>query len=195
MTDSVVDAARRGDEAAWRVLYEDLAPAVGGYFRARRMTDPEDLVSEVFMDMARRIGSFEGSMEGFRGWAFAIAHSRYVDAVRALERRPVEPIDGMTDPVGSTNVEGEVLAALQRDTLLAAADALSPGQRSVLLLRVFGDLSVAETAKALGKTPTAVKVTLHRAVKGLERELTGHRPFPGPGVGPVVEETVGGVTK
>lgn len=194
MTESVVDAARRGDEVAWRILYEDLAPAVGGYFRARRMRDPEDLVSEVFMDMARRIGTFEGTVEDLKGWAFTIAHSRYVDAVRALERRPVEPIDGMADLPASTDVEGEVLSTLQRDTLLAAADALTPGQRSVLLLRVFGDLSVAETATALGKTQTTVKVTLHRAIKSLERELADHRAFQRADIGRMVEETAGGVT-
>ena len=178
VSNSTIDAARRGDEAAWRALYEDLAPAVAGYFRARRMVDAEDLTGEVFLQVARRIGSFEGDERGFRAWVFSIAHSRYVDAVRALERRPTTSLEGIDEPVAPSDVEGEALRAALREDLLKAADALAPGQRSVLLLRVFGDLSVAETAEALGKTTMSVKVTLHRAIRSLERELAAGSPFP-----------------
>lgn len=48
---------------------------------------------------------------------------------------------------------------------------LTPDQRSVLALRVVADLSVEETAAALGKTPGAVRVLQHRAITALRRSL------------------------
>ena len=41
-------------EAAWREIYGELAPAVAGYFRARRMRDADDLTGEVFLEVVNR---------------------------------------------------------------------------------------------------------------------------------------------
>lgn len=50
---------------------------------------------------------------------------------------------------------------------LVAAEALTPNQRAVLLLREVCDLSVRETAQALDLSDSNVKVTLHRARRKL----------------------------
>ena len=87
---SLLEAAREGSEAAWQELYEGLAPAVLGYLRANGAPDPEDVLSEVFLQVARDVGHFEGDERGFRSWAFTIAHHRLIDARRHSARRPVE---------------------------------------------------------------------------------------------------------
>ncbi len=48
---------------------------------------------------------------------------------------------------------------------------LSPDQRAVLLLRILGDLSVDDTAAAVGKSPGAVKQLQRRGLATLRREL------------------------
>jgi RNA polymerase sigma-70 factor (ECF subfamily) len=198
----VIDAARAGDEAAWSHLHAALAPAVRGYFRARRMRDADDLVGEVFLEVARKIGSFSGDAGDFRAWVFVIAHSRYVDAVRAAERRPADLVDAVPETVESIQVEDEVMATLEREELLELVNSLTPDQQSVVMLRIFGDLSVAETAKVLGKTPVAVKVHLYRAVRAL-RQILGVEPAAqstptvrGSGIGVATpQEAAGGVTE
>lgn len=167
-----MDAARAGDESAWRQIYEALAPGVRGYLRARRVADADDLVGDVFLEVARRMGTFKGDLSQFRAWVFVIAHSRYVDAVRAAERRPTSSIEEASEPVDAHDVEREVVNTLEREALLKVVDSLTPNQRAVVLLRVFGDLSVAETGEALGKSAAAVKVNHHRAVKALKRSLS-----------------------
>ena len=63
-------------------------------------------------------------------------------------------------------------AALDGDPALAAAWAsLSATEREVLALVVLDDLAVAEAAVALGVTPNAVSVRLHRAKKSLAAAL------------------------
>jgi hypothetical protein len=63
-------AARTGAEWAWISIYRDLSPVVLGYLRARRATEPEDLLGEVFLQVARDLPAFDGSERDFRAWAF-----------------------------------------------------------------------------------------------------------------------------
>ena len=49
--------------------------------------------------------------------------------------------------------------------------ALSPEQRSVLLLRVIGDMSIEDVAKAVGKRTGAVKALQRRGLAAIKREL------------------------
>lgn len=87
----VLQADRLGEEWAWRALYDDLAPSVLGYLRARGAPEPEDLTGEVFLHLVRTLDSFDGDERGFRAWTFAIAHNRLVDDARRRTRRPTQP--------------------------------------------------------------------------------------------------------
>jgi RNA polymerase sigma factor (sigma-70 family) len=174
---SIVEAARRGEDWAWLALYEDLAPRVQGYFRAHQIHHPEDLTADVFLDVARRIQEFRGDSRRFRSWVFTIAHSRLVDEVRRSCRRGTQiPLDHAATIVSSHDVENEVVDRIGQQSLfeaMAVADCLTDSQRQVVMLRLLGDLSVAETAAALGKSETSVKVTLHRAVRVLQNHFAG----------------------
>jgi RNA polymerase sigma-70 factor (ECF subfamily) len=48
---------------------------------------------------------------------------------------------------------------------------LSDAHREVLALRVIGDLSVADAARIMGKSPGAIKVLQHRALHALRKAL------------------------
>ena len=168
---SVIDAARTGDEAAWTTIYGALAPAVGGYLRSKGVRDPDDIVGDVFLEVARRIGTFEGEPERFRSWVFIIAHSRMVDAFRRSARRPTESLHDTHDRAGIEDVEATVEAGLDRDELMEAVEALTSDQRSIVLLRIFADLTMADIAEALGKSVTAVKVGHFRTVRSLRKNF------------------------
>jgi RNA polymerase sigma-70 factor (ECF subfamily) len=57
----------------------------------------------------------------------------------------------------------------------AAIDGLPPDQRSVMLLRIIGDLTVEEIARAVGKRPGAVKALQRRALLRLARAYPSGR--------------------
>lgn len=63
--------------------------------------------------------------------------------------------------------EATVLRAAGHDALLAAVARLPHRQRQVLVLRYFAELSIADTAEALGLSGTAVTAATHRAVRAL----------------------------
>src|SRR5438093_12929189 len=81
-------AAQAGAEWALAELYRDLHPRVLRYFRALEPSEAEDLASEVWLDVARRLGRFEADDRDFRAWAFTIAPPRLVDIRWRRARRP-----------------------------------------------------------------------------------------------------------
>jgi len=59
---------------------------------------------------------------------------------------------------------------------------LTTEQRDVLLLRVVGDLSIDEVAKAVGRRPGAVKALQRRGLEKLRRSITTVTPEGSPSV-------------
>ncbi len=171
--DLVLSAARSGGEWAWALIYGDLAPAVLGYLGAKGVTDPEDVLGEVFLQAVRNLDSFDGDYRGFRAWLFTIAHRRMVDHHRRGATRPGVVPDhdlDMHGPIG--DVEEESLLRVQADSAVAAIRMLTPDQRDVLLLRLVADLSAQEVARILGKRPEAVKALQRRGLAALHKKIS-----------------------
>jgi RNA polymerase sigma factor (sigma-70 family) len=149
-------------------LYREWAPAVLGYFRSQRATDPEDLLGEVFLHVARNVKSCRGDADAQRRWVFTIAHHRLVDSWR---RRAARPATTDQPPPEQIAVDG------QPDTidpeLQAAIDTLTDEQRVVVLLRFVADLSLRDVARITRRPVGAVKALQHRGLAALERALTG----------------------
>jgi RNA polymerase sigma-70 factor (ECF subfamily) len=131
--EDVLPAAQAGEAWALRRVYEQLAPAVHGYLRARGADDPEDLTSEVFMTVFPRLGSVTGGVSGLRTFTFSVAHARLVDDLRRRSRRqPTKEYDVTTDPRVSPSAEDEALIGLQGERVLALLHTLGPDHRDVL---------------------------------------------------------------
>jgi len=175
----LLQSARQGSEAAWQELYDGLAPVVLGYLRANAAPDPEDVLSEVFLQVARDITTFDGQEKGFRSWVFTIAHHRLIDARRHSARRPVELAAEPPEPSDRAHdAAEEALARIGSAEVCRVLESISEDQRAVLLLRVIGDLSIEDVAKVVGKRPGAVKALQRRGLAAVKRQLTRPRPDP-----------------
>ena len=176
---SLLESARQGSEAAWQELYDGLAPIVLGYLRANSAPDPEDVLSEVFLQVARDIATFDGEEKGFRSWVFTIAHHRLIDARRHSARRPVELSAEPPEPSErADDAAEEALERIGTAEVTRVLGTLSEDQRAVLLLRIVGDLSIEDVAKAVGKRPGAVKALQRRGLAAVKRELGSRRGVP-----------------
>ena len=179
--DALVDAARAGGGWAFGRLWESLAPRVAAYLRAGGVRDADDATSDVFLAAFRGIGRFEGDGAAFRAWLFTIAHHKGVDARRRSSRQEI-PVAAVADErAGRTAPSAEEVAMARADTAeaLRRLAVLTPDQRSVLLLRIVAELSLAETAGILGKPVGAVKALQHRALARL-RQVQPLAVSPGP---------------
>src|SRR5579884_3716070 len=171
--DAVLGAARCGAPWALERLWRQLAPVVTGYLRVQGAAEPDDLTSDVFMNAFTRLGSFHGGEDQFRSWVFTIAHHRLVDERRRNSHRPQlaeTPVDNMAQ-IGGGDVEADALRRMSNERVQRLCASLVPDQRDVLLLRMAADLSLEQTAEALGKSTGAVKALQHRAVAALRRQL------------------------
>jgi len=168
----VLSAASEGADWAWAELYRDVSPALLRYLRSQGAIDPEDCLGECFVHMVRRLTAFTGDEAAFRAWAFTIARSRMVDSWRSAGRRPVRPTGNVAETLDlSQHTPGPDSGLEQREAVRAVLDLLTADQRSVLLLRVLDQFSVAETAAIMGRSEGAVKVLQNRALAALRRRL------------------------
>lgn len=165
VNDEIVAAAAAGEADALATVYSVLSPQVLGYLRARGAEDPEGLTNEVFLHVIRRLGGLVGGASGLRTFVFSVTHARLVDDVRRRTRRPAEmPYEPDLDDRHEPSAEHAAITSTRGGHLEDVLSQLNDDQRSVISLRVLGDLSVEQTAEVLGKSPGAVKQLQRRGL-------------------------------
>jgi RNA polymerase sigma-70 factor (ECF subfamily) len=171
---ATVDRARVGDQSALADLYDWYMPRVYRYAVARvgNVAEAEDLTEEVFLKMLGAIGGFRWRDVPFSSWLFRIAHNHIATHFRRAAQRG-GPVSELTEDMVDAR-ESPALIVEERITLeevQRAAELLPDAQREVIALRFAVGLSIAETAKALGKREGNVKALQHKAVAKLQRML------------------------
>jgi len=172
----VLSAAVDGADWAWAELYREFAPSLLRFIASQGAAEPEDCLGECFVQVVRNLPSFTGEEAAFRAWLFRVARNRVVDAWRAARRRPVAPTDDVAAVHETRHQQEPADASLTRRYAVEDVLALlSEDQRAVLVLRVLDQFSVEETAVILNRSPGAVRVLQHRALKSLREVLVVNR--------------------
>jgi len=180
-------AARRGERDALAVLWRSYQAPLLRYFAARGAPDPEDLASQVWVDVARRLDAVPDDDEGFRRWLFTVAFRRMADGRRRDARHPTEALDqsGGSEPRGGRTAseprraldlagpaaEDEVDAL---DWALRLVRRLPSDQADAVLLRVLADLDVAAVAAMMQRSEGAVRVLTHRGLHRLAEMVASY---------------------
>ena len=167
----VLAAARDGGNWAWRRLIDGIAGPMLGYFRSQGASEPEDLLSEVLVQLARHLDTFTGDEKAFRSWAFTVAHSRIIDDRRHQRRHPVDPVASVDPlvPAQEDVTSAEVIDTIGADGVRRLIERLVPAQRDVLLLRIVAGLTVPEVAAAVARSEGAVKALQRRGLLALSK--------------------------
>jgi RNA polymerase sigma-70 factor (ECF subfamily) len=177
--DELIVLAQAGNEPAWGALYDLLHGPLLNYLRARGARDPEDLLGEVFLRLARNLSRFSGGFDGLRAYSFTIAQNCLKDAARRRGVRPdtvfLAPGDVesgyLAQGVVAMSAEEEAMRSVTLERYRDSFADLTPEQRHVLYLRIMADLSIEETAEIVGKSPGAVKQMQRRAMDRLRVAL------------------------
>lgn len=130
----------------------------------RVLRDPDEadeVTQRTFVRAFERLRTFRGEAS-FGTWLHRIAMNECRDILRSRRR------DVALDDVPEERLEAPAAVAPLGRRLTALVDDLPPRQRSVLALRVFGELPFAEIARAEGITENAAKVSFHHAVRRLQ---------------------------
>jgi RNA polymerase sigma-70 factor, ECF subfamily len=138
------------------------------YSRVGEQSAAEDVTSEVFMKALRGIGRYQDTGRPFQAWLYQIAVNAIADRYRAA--KPVEDIDEQRALAADTDIEA---VATRRDELRRIwriVERLPAPQRTAMVLKFQEDLKIEDIAIAMGKSPGAVKLLIHRAVTKLRDE-------------------------
>jgi len=143
-------------------------------------TEAEDVAQEAILRAYRKLASFRGDAK-FSTWLIAITLNEARSRLREEKRAILDSLDdhdlnegdytpaALTDwrEVPSEALEREEIRALMRQAVAELPDTF----RQVVILRDMEELSVNETAEALGISIALVKVRLHRARLLLQKKL------------------------
>ncbi|HEX6150675.1 RNA polymerase sigma factor [Nocardioides sp.] len=176
-------AAQAGDELAFAELFRAVQPQLLRYLGAltSNLADgtADDVAAETWVQVVRGLDRFRGDEQGFRAWVFTIARAKLVDARRRSGRLPVpDDVEQRLAEVGVPSAAEAVEQLLTTEQALALVGSLPAKHAEVVLLRYVAGFDVKETARILGRTEGAVRVTAHRALRRLEEILVGSSERP-----------------
>jgi len=166
--------AKRGDGEAFGRIYDRYVDQVYRYLYYRLGSHPaaEDLTSETFLRALRGINSFSWQGRDIGAWFITIARNLVNDHVKSSRfRLEVSSGDMFEANQADDGIEQAVVNRLQGAAVLEALRDLRPDQQECLVLRFLQDLSVAETAKVMGRSEGAIKQLQLRATRNLARKL------------------------
>lgn len=166
-----LDAACQGDELALAALWQELQPALLRYLRSVDAGAAEDIASDTWLEVTRRLDRFSGTERDFRGWLFTIARHRLIDARRRAARHRTNPVAWIPERPGRDDPAADVLAGLSTEASVRLVSELPPEQASAVLLRVMAGLDTERVAQIMGKQPGNVRVLSHRGLRNLARRL------------------------
>ncbi|MGE7436751.1 MULTISPECIES: ECF subfamily RNA polymerase sigma factor, BldN family [Kitasatospora] len=170
----LVERAQNGESEAFGRLYDHYADTVYRYiyYRVGSRATAEDLTSETFLRALRRIGTFTWQGRDFGAWLVTIARNLVADHFKSSRFRLEVTTGEMLDSNEcERSPEDSVLESLSNAALLDAVRRLNPQQQECVTLRFLQGLSVAETARIMGKNEGAIKTLQYRAVRTLARLL------------------------
>ncbi|MFD1657300.1 ECF subfamily RNA polymerase sigma factor, BldN family [Streptomyces caeni] len=170
----LVERAQAGEAEAFGRLYDQYSDTVYRYiyYRVGGRATAEDLTSETFLRALRRIGTFTWQGRDFGAWLVTIARNLVADHFKSSRFRLEVTTGEMLDANEvERSPEDSVLESLSNAALLDAVRRLNPQQQECVTLRFLQGLSVAETARVMGKNEGAIKTLQYRAVRTLARLL------------------------
>ncbi len=175
--DDVVARARSGDERAWAELYAAHAGRLVVWLRTMPSGDAataaEDIAADAWLTAAQNLSKFSGSSDDFAGWLFSIARNVASNRRRTTARRATQPhATNLPDGVDWGTAQDETGLVTGDDLTRLLLARLSPREAEVVACIDVVGLDTAATARALGMSPTAVRVARHRALKRLRALLT-----------------------
>ena len=172
-TETDLELSRRAanDPQAFIELYHRYLTPVYRYHLARtgHVQEAEDLTAQTFLTAFESLRSFRGQ-GSFAAWLFGIASHKLADYYRSSRvELPLEDAEDLHSPLPLP--EEAAHQRLQMARVSRVLKLISPDRAEALVLCLFGGLSLAEAARAVGKSEAAVKMLVHRGLCDLQERL------------------------
>ena len=173
--DEVVRQARDGRADAFESLVQHHGPEM--YRLAAAIVGPDDagdVAQESFVAAWRDLPSLR-QVDRFEVWLRRIVINRSRNALRSRGRRPTQRLEGMTVAETASRDPDFRESVHARDSLDGAFDALTADHRAAVVLHYGAELSIRETADAMGVAVGTAKSRLNAALGRLRAAMEADR--------------------
>ncbi len=166
----LIRRAQLGDREAFGELYQRYLAPIYGYIRLRVESerDAEDLTEMVFMKSLESLGRYEDRGAPFAAFLYKVARHLVIDSYRSKPAPlPLEVAEARPDSEPGT--ETNLVERERGRAALSAMARLSEPHQEVIRLRVLLGLPTETAAQWMGRSPAAIRVLLHRALRTLRK--------------------------
>jgi len=125
----------------------------------------QDAVQEIFLKVLLNMATFKKDSK-FSTWLYSITYNYCIDVIRKEGKLNIETIDDRkhNDALPDiSDIEEQKLLQIKVDRLDTVLNTIPVRDKSILLMKYQGDLSIKEISDIIGKSESAVKMTLKRA--------------------------------
>ena len=159
----LVDQVRRGNDAAFEVVYDRHHRGLLSFCRhiLHSPDEAEDAVQQTFISAYADLRASDKPIK-LKAWLYTIARNRCLSVLRARREQAAE-----LDDVPTVGLSEEVQHRSELQQLLADMRELPEQQRAALVLSELGDLSHAEIGHVVGVEPMKVKSLVFQARSSL----------------------------
>jgi RNA polymerase sigma-70 factor (ECF subfamily) len=168
----LLESISEGSKPAMHILYARHRVRVYRFIlrMVRDTTTAEDLVSQVFLDVWRTAGQFEGRAQ-VSTWLMSIARFKSLTALRQRSHEDLDQ-DGVLEIADHADTPEAALERSKTSAILRACiGKLSPAHREIIDLVYYHEKSVEEAATIIGIPQSTVKTRMFYARKQLAELL------------------------
>jgi RNA polymerase sigma-70 factor (ECF subfamily) len=165
----IISGCKSGDAECFSEVVDIYASRAYGYFyrlTGNRETS-DDLLSELFVKLVEKIGTFKGG--SFDGWLFKTASNIFYDYLRDKQRQK-KLFDVQKRQFESEMAEAKKSDNERLDKLQMQLDKLDTDTRELIMLRFYSQASFKEIAAMRSEPIGTTLAKLHRGLKKL-REM------------------------
>ena len=165
--------AAKNKPTAIAPLYDYYFPRVHAFvcYRVPLLTDVEDIVAEIFLQVIKELQRFEWRHNNsFAAWLFRIAHNRVADYYRRKQPQTIELDEIISHQAAVPLPEESLLRQEIFGHLHHLLSTLSPRKQEIISLKFFGRLNNQEIARILGIDERTVASHLCRGLRELHQK-------------------------
>lgn len=158
-------------------MYEDYFPRIYQhvFYRLLHKQDCEDLVSEIFLKVARNIFRFDAQEASFNTWIFTIARNTLIDSFR--KRSNNISLDHCDALIGvDFDEQYAAIVGEDRKIVYKALMQLDDRSRQILSLKYFAELNNREISRLISVNESTVSTLCLRGKRKM-RELLDEKVF------------------
>lgn len=132
----------------------------------------DDIVSEVFVKVLRKLNGYRPQKGTLTDWLFAIARNAVRDYLRSMKHRSHLSLEAIGEKAASEPTpEERYIREEALDRLIKALGRLGAREREIVALRFAAGLSNRSIARMCALSEGNVAVIIYRAVRRLQKDL------------------------